>query len=134
MRNGALNAELSERVMQMIADQTARRLSRLRPETDLFQDLGVDGDDALELLVRLRDEFAINMDDVQFKRHFSSEPHLFSPWLSLSLLLPRRWRWPLWRQERIPVTVADLIEAARTQTWPIGYDEQGRSWSRPSTT
>jgi acyl carrier protein len=126
-----MNADLSERVLQMIADQTSCRLSQLRPETDLFQDLGVDGDDALELLIRLRDEFAINMDDVQFKRHFSSEPHLFNPWLSLSLLLPRRWRWPPWRQERIPVVVADLIEAARTQNWPIGYDEERRSVGSP---
>lgn len=54
----------------MIADRTGYRRSELRPETDLFQDLGVDGDDALDLLIRLRDDFAINMDEVQFKRHF----------------------------------------------------------------
>jgi acyl carrier protein len=113
-----MSDDLSERVMQMIVDQTACRLSDLRPNTDLFRDLGVDGDDAHDLLLRLSDEFGINMENVRFDRHFGPEASLFHPLAAFTPLLPRWWRW-----QRIPVTVADLIEAARTQTWPIRYSE-----------
>jgi hypothetical protein len=101
--------------MQMIADQTRRHLSQLRPETDLFQDLGVDGDDAVDLLRRLREEFDANLDALQFDRHFG--PDGFNP---LALVIPS---WRRWKRERIPVTIADIVEAAQTKHWPIRYSE-----------
>ncbi len=115
MRNGALNAELSERVMQMIADQTGFRRSGLRLEMDLARGLGVDGDDARELLVRFSDDFEVNLVNLKVPRHFGPEAG-FNP---LALLRPSWWRW---RRERVPTTIADLVQAARTRTWPIGYD------------
>jgi hypothetical protein len=36
-------------------------------------------------------------------------------------MLPSWWRW---QRERIPVRVADLIEAARTHRWPIHYPRE----------
>jgi hypothetical protein len=112
-----LNAELSERVMQMIADQTGGRRSGLRLDTDLARDLGLDGDDARELLLRFSGDFEVSLVNLQFHRHFGSEAG-FNP---LALLRPSWWRW---QSERVPITIADLVEAARTRTWPIGYDEE----------
>jgi hypothetical protein len=108
-----VDTELERRVMAAVADQTCCPLSQLSPQTDLFRDLGVDGEDASDLLLRLGKEFEIDLENVRFDRHFGAEG--FNP---LALLLPGWWRW---RRERIPVTIADLIEAARTRTWPIQY-------------
>jgi hypothetical protein len=109
------NTKLAEQVTDMIADQTRCNRSKVRPQADLFLDLGVDGDDAEDLLRRFREEFGVNLEALQFGRHFG--PEGFNP---LVFLLPSWWRW---KRERIPVTVADLVEAARTQTWPIRYGE-----------
>jgi hypothetical protein len=65
----------------------------------------------------LAKEFEINPESVRFDRHFGPEAG-FNP---LGTLLPSWWRW---RRERMPVTIADLIEAARTQNWPIRYREK----------
>lgn len=111
-----MSTGLTERVLSVIADQVACPRSRLLPQADLFRDLGVDGADAEELLLRLREEFAIDLRSMRFHRHFGPEgTNLFA------ILLPGWWRW---RHERIPVRIADLVEAARTQTWPIRYSEE----------
>ena len=111
-----VDPELERQVMAAVADQTGCPLSRLSPQTDLARDLGVDGDDASDLLLRLGEEFGINLENVRFDRHFGPEAG-FNP---LALLLPSWWRW---RRERLPVTIADLVEAARTHNWPIRYRE-----------
>jgi uncharacterized protein DUF1493 len=110
-----MSTDLAERVVTVIARQTGCPQSRLQLQTDLW-DLGVDGDDAHDLLLRLGGEFQINLQKMQFCRHFGPETG-FNP---LAVFLPRWWRW---RRERIPVTVADLVEAARTRAWPIRYSE-----------
>jgi hypothetical protein len=107
-----MHPDLTARVVETIADQTRCHRSRLRLQTDLW-DIGVDGDDARDLLLRLSDEFEINLENMQFHRHFGPEGTNL-----LAVLLPG---WRRWRRERIPVTIADLVEAARTQTWPIQY-------------
>jgi hypothetical protein len=109
------NSKLTDQVMEMIADRTQCNRSKLRPEADLFLDLGVDGDDAEDLLHRFREGLGVNLEALQFGRHFG--PEAFNP---LVFLLPGWWRS---KRQRIPVTIADLVEAARTQTWPIQYNE-----------
>src|SRR5262245_47719020 len=109
-----MHPTLPERVMEMIADETRCHPSLLHPETDLW-DIGVDGDDARDLLLRLSNDFGVNLESMQLHRHFGPEgTNLFS------VFLPGWWRW---RRERIPVTIADLVEAAHTKTWPIRYTE-----------
>jgi hypothetical protein len=107
-----MHPDLAGRIMEIIADETRCHPSRLRLETDLW-DIGVDGDDARDLLLRLSEEFEINLENMQFHRHFGPEgTNLFA------VLLPGWWRW---RRERIPVRIADLVEAAHTRTWPVQY-------------
>ena len=112
-----MSTDLAERVVSVIARQTGYPQSQLSPRTDLFRDLGVDGEDVRDLLLRLGKEFGINLQDVRFDRHFGPEAG-FNP---LAMFLPGWWRW---RRERMPVTIADLVEAARTQTWPIQYSRE----------
>lgn len=111
-----VDADLEKRVLAAIADQTRCPLSELSPQTDLFRDLGMDGDDARDLLLRLSEKFEINLENMQFDRHFGPEAG-FNP---LALLLPTWWQW---LRQRLPVTIADLVEAARTRNWPIRHSE-----------
>jgi hypothetical protein len=108
-----MSTDLAERVVSVIAHQTGCPQSRLPLQTDLW-DLGVDGDDAQDLLLRLSEEFQIDLQNMQFNRHFGPEAG-FNP---LAVFLPGWWRW---RRGRIPVAIADLVEAASTRNWPIQY-------------
>jgi hypothetical protein len=74
---------LSERVVSVIAHQTGCPQSRLRHQTDLWE-LGVDGDDAHDLPLHLSEEFQINLQKMQFRRHFGPEAG-FNP---LEVFLP----------------------------------------------
>ena len=101
-------------VIAAILDATRTR-KKLDLETDLFSDLGVDGIDAEKLLQRLSMQFGFSLQGLQFDRHFGPEAG-FNP---LALLMPGWWRR---HRNRIPVRVADIVEAARTLKWPIKYD------------
>ena len=106
--------ELTDRVFALVGMQTAARREKLSLETDLFGDLGVDGDDAHELLSIVADEFGVNMDTLKFERHFGPESW-FNPF---ALLFPSWWRW---HRERVPIRIRDLVEAARAGKWTIRY-------------
>lgn len=109
-----MSDNLAERVLAIVARQTGRASVKLTPQAELFADLGVDGHDAHDVLLRLREEFGINLEMMRFDRHFGPE----IPFSPLALLRPNWWRW---HSKRIPVTVETLIEAARTKRWPIRH-------------
>jgi hypothetical protein len=100
--------EIQERVVQFLAQEFAVRPARLAPETRLFHDLGCDGDDAAELLERFTAAFGARCDGFVFDWHFGPEAAL-NPFLYLY--------WRLWKPaelRKVPLTVADLVEAAQT--------------------
>lgn len=109
--------DLKEQVLEIVSKHTGRPPSVLSLETDLFGDLGMDGDDALDLLLHIRSEFGVDMDAVQFDKHFGPET-AFNPF---AVMLPSWWRI---RSHRLPVTCGTLVEAARTQVWPLEYAEE----------
>src|SRR5262245_32506033 len=113
-----MHCDLTERFIEAIADQARCPPSRLGPQTDLW-DIGVDGDDARDLLLHLGETFEIDLENMQFHWHFGPEAG-FNP---LAVLWPG---W-CWRRERTPVTIADLVEAACTRTCPIQYSRGPRA-------
>lgn len=109
----------AKRVRQLIFEHTCYPLEKLRDETDLLWDVGVDGQDAWELLAAFCDEFGVDGNSIVVDRHFGPEVG-FNP---LALLLPSWWAWQL---NRIPVTVGTLVEAATTNRWPINYESENK--------
>ena len=67
-----------------------------------LQRLGMDGDDAVSFMTEFAEKFHVDM------RHFDSKKHFGSEGI-----------WPagLWIKQ-IPITIADLVEAARSGVWP----------------
>jgi acyl carrier protein len=60
-----MREEVAERVFALVGRQTTVRREELTLETDLFDDLSVDSDDARELLTALADEYRVNMDTLE---------------------------------------------------------------------
>jgi acyl carrier protein len=96
--------------MTWVANELAVPATRVTPMTRLAEDLGVDGDDADDLIRRFSKEFAVDMSRFDFARFFGPES-AFNP---LSLFWPPWWRM---RRRLKTLTIADLIHVAESKRW-----------------
>jgi acyl carrier protein len=103
---------IEQSVIAIVGRQTSIPVSKLSLSDRLLQDLGVDGDDATELLMKFCGAFDVDIGSLQMKRHFRSEPNLLSVF-STTAAKSRE------LAEKVPVTIRDLVEAAKTGRWPI---------------
>src|SRR6267378_5285355 len=105
MSNLMPDADLEKWIIKLIAGASGVDPQRISTETSLNQDLGIDGDDAAQLLSVYSEAFGVDLSDFRFSEYFRGEPHLFN----------------LWRSGRgsnlTPITVRDLVEAARQKKW-----------------
>ena len=53
----------SDRIKEIIADNLGVELSRILPESRLVEDLGADSLDTVELVMKLEEEFSIEISD-----------------------------------------------------------------------
>ncbi len=117
-----MNPEIVDRVIQLVAEEVGETSNRIKLNSTLFRDLGVDGDDADELFLAFAKEFQVDLSGLDLSRHFGSEG--FDPVMPFFLLA-------LWLrdlivgdsyQERmdkrfIPIYISDLVEAAEAGKW-----------------
>jgi len=95
-----------------IAEQTGTRPSRISPETRLVQDLGMDGDDAVEFFEAFFVRYGVDPAGFDLYQHAGPEGCLpLWPWF---------WTRAPWADKpmAVPVSVADLLEAVVTRRWP----------------
>lgn len=80
-------------------------------DTSLRDDLGVDGEDAEELMINYSNEFHVDLSNFVFKRHFSSEfqESFFDLFSALFC-----------RSNFEPILVRDLIASAELGRWIKG--------------
>ena len=86
----------------------------LSDDADLFDKLGIDGDDAFEFIDRFAATFDVEAGDYRWYFHHGEEGHnigglFFDP--------------PYRRVANIPITLKTLVEAAETKKWPIIYPD-----------
>jgi acyl carrier protein len=97
-------------VVRWLSSHLAISREKVGLELSLFHDLGVTGDDACELMAAFSKHFGVDLTEFHFEHHFTNEG--YDPTQALhSLISDRR------NQPRIPLTVADLIEAAKKRAW-----------------
>jgi hypothetical protein len=101
-----------QRVFDLVSRKTGLPISSLSLQQRLLQDLGVDGDDAAELLSELANDHKIDLRNLDFGKHFRPEPHMLTVFR-----LPSTTKREL--AEKIPVTIADLVLAVRTGSWVV---------------
>jgi len=86
--------------------------TRLTPDTGLFDDLGVDGDDFFELEQAFARHFNVDMSSYRWYFHHGEEG------LNVGGLLSSA---PYCRVEQIPVTPRLLLESANAGRWMLEY-------------
>ncbi len=151
--------ELEERVVTFVANERSTDPKKILLTDGIAQELGMDGDDAAELFEHFGKQFHIDLKALNshWRQHFRGEPPLNSPGYAWALfisvvvgpLIHDLFRWiPTWaavvvlipllcwiyarfiRKDKLPVTVADLVEAAESGRWVMQYAESKRLFHR----
>lgn len=93
----------------------------VHPESRLFTDLGMDGDDASEFLQAFSQRFDIDWTGFHWLRYFGDEGiDVFAPVFSVvaqSLSANFRQRWKAAREAEREITVAHLARVAEAKRW-----------------
>ncbi len=105
-----MKLDLKSAISDLLAEKCGRQSSEITATSKLLQDLGLDGDDAAELMKAFADQFKVDMRDFKFMQYFRSEPNLFS-----ILRLPSARARELYG--KIPITVLDMAKAAEAHRW-----------------
>ena len=81
--------DVSERVIELVAQQTGRARAAITPETEIERDLGCTASEIRDLMVRLEMDLGIDMTGFDFDRHFDEPGSLLWPiGVSLVVALP----------------------------------------------
>ena len=103
-----------EQVRDFLCEQCRVSQQQIEPSTRLLHDLGVDGDDADEVLAGFGKRFSVDFSALAFQRHFGSEFGAGGRWLIRKICGGDAIRLS-------PVTVLDLVDAANRGRW-IEYE------------
>lgn len=119
---------IEQQVVALVAEFTGCPVERIKPQTTLFGDLGIDGDDGDEILTVFMKRFEVDMSSCR-PVHFG--PEGFPPWTPLYWLV-LLWRarvekqsTPESRARLVPITIQDLFDSAKAKRWTISYDPNG---------
>src|SRR5882724_7478572 len=92
-----------ERIADHLSSRTRRKPVDISWKTDLWRDLGMYGEDALDFLEWYNQQFSVDMKNLDFSKHFENEGHL-------SVVLREIF---LSRKNYFPITIDILIDAAK---------------------
>jgi acyl carrier protein len=106
--------DMLEKIKMLVAEERSEPISNIGLDTTLQDDLGMDGDDAVEFFTLFSERFNVDLTDLQWERHFGSEY-----WSTLYILVPK-----IWKKIKgiMPITVKDLVAAATSKKWQYEYD------------
>jgi acyl carrier protein len=108
-------------VRQVIAEQCGVTPQKVCLHTRLAEDLGVDGDDATELLSSIADRFKVDFSGLRYDRHFGPEGFF----ISLAV------RDTIKPSPHYPLTVQDLVDAVTLGTFTYDYEHRPFVLRRP---
>jgi len=114
-----MSPDLESRVRAFVVRATSARVEKVSLDATLFADLGVDGDDGLELIDAFGKEFDVDISTFDHGKHFGPEaggcgcPFLLA--LFQYFRSPKRDGHAAAVVE--PISVRDLVEAAHEGRW-----------------
>jgi acyl carrier protein len=111
-----------------IAEQTMVSMDKLTLGTTIQKDLGMDGDDAEEIMVEFSKRFDVDMKDFDFMRFFYPE-HLCLSFSPIAIWQWRHGRFPYYTE---PISISDLINAAKAKKW-LKVKQEGMIGRRDQT-
>jgi Protein of unknown function (DUF1493) len=113
--------DLDSSVMDFVAEFTGVKRQRLSPNSTLFGDLGVDGEDGWQLIKSFGDRFEVDLSSFRADQHFGPEGGSF-PFALLWWLVsfPFRKRQPPEERSGLrTIRIADLVAAAKDKRWTL---------------
>jgi acyl carrier protein len=119
--SGSENDGTAQAVRDAIAEHAGVEPHEVTLQTEIGDDLGVDGDDAVELFEMIADRFKVDLAGMHFERHFGPEglcpieaaKEMFVPW------------------GQYPITVQDVVESVRAGRFIYDYDTRRFTSRRP---
>ena len=104
---------IDERIIRLVAEKTGVKPAKLTMESRLVHDLGVDGDDAAELISAFEEEFGVDMSSFELSTHLRTGPTLLSVFCFLPSQKKSR------PTTKVPITLGNLAEAATLGRWNL---------------
>ena len=105
-----VSIELSQSLVTFLSEELSVPSSRISATTRLLQDLGVDGDDGVELIQSYGLRFGVDLFGFEPARHFSPEAG-GNPVIWVWWVITRRW------PKSAPITLVDLEISLRCRRW-----------------
>ena len=105
---------MEEGIIAFVARKTSAPLARLSSVTRFREDLGVDGDDGIELMARFAADFGVDLTDFSPAKHFGPE----AAWNPFAFLF---------RPKLKPITIADLVRAAEGKRWTASAETPAKA-------
>lgn len=96
--------DIRRRVIEFLNNELKLDKYKLKDDTRIFHDLGVDGDDAIELIENFSQKFDVKISDFPYEKYFGPEASL-SPFSIIAHILGKQKKFQ-------PLRVADLVNAA----------------------
>ena len=106
------NTDTLEKVVTWLSRMTARRHVPITCDTEIFHDLGIYGDDVLELVLWLHKEFGVETTNFNLARHVPGENAFLVNWRWLGTLLG------IEESQYKSLKVRDILAAIEAQRWP----------------
>ncbi len=105
-----MNANTLDKVISFVSEFCVVNKNKLTLQTQLGNDLGIDGDDAIEFMEAFSENFEVDLTEFEYSKYFG--PEGFNPFAYLYYYLFKRDKLKL-----IPITLHDLVEAAEANRW-----------------
>lgn len=105
-----------DNIISFIREETATHDEIINTETDIFNDLGVAGDDCSELIEAYSKKFTVDLSNYLWYFHHEEE----GSWNSIGGIF---FKPPNLRVKRIPITPLTLLQFANTGKWNLDYPE-----------
>ena len=106
-------------VRAFVAKQCGVPAATLKPETTLFGDLGLDGDDATEFFEAFREQFVVDLTGLDLRLHFGPEgwPIRYLVIMPLRMLWMARPGEPHRKAHVQPIRLSSLVHSVETGRW-----------------
>ena len=133
-------------VRRFVADFRHTTLDEVQPETTLPYDLGIDGDEAADLLLAFESAFSVDLSGFRYHEHFGDEGvplRVGLVLIPLAVAVGELWSWRWWAGTALvvaaaaaqmvrwrkgfahPLRVRDLAQAAVAKRWVYPYPPAG---------
>ena len=111
-----MNMELLNEVIGFVAEYCEEPKSQLSAETSINEDLGMDGDDALEFMQAFSQRFAVDLETFPYDNYFGVEAAA-TPISLIAMLI--RWLTTGKSTTLSPLTLRQLAEAVQNGSWVV---------------